>query len=182
MAGSSPILNELLLADHQEVKGLLERFDSLPVADRTRAFWELTSTLVRHEVAEEEVLYPAVRKYVDDGSDLAEPRIEEQSEAEKLLAEMEKALPDGTEFMQMFAKLRDSVLEHAEAEEQLIFPALAGAVDIAEQRHLGERYERAKAMAPTHPHPHAPDTPPANMLVGPVAALVDRVRDAVHTA
>ena len=43
---------------------------------------------------------------------------------------------------------------------------------------LGKRYVKAKEAAPTHPHPHAPDSPPGNVVLGPVAALVDRVRDA----
>jgi hypothetical protein len=32
-------------------------------------------------------------------------------------------------------------------------------------------------MAPTHPHAAAPDKPPFNVMLGPGAALVDRVRD-----
>jgi hypothetical protein len=37
----------------------------------------------------------------------------------------------------------------------------------------------AKKMAPTRPHPAAPDTPPANKLLAPGAGLVDRLRDAL---
>ena len=44
---------------------------------------------------------------------------------------------------------------------------------------LGEKVRRAKAMAPTRPHPAAPDTPPANKLLAPGAGLVDRARDFV---
>jgi hypothetical protein len=44
---------------------------------------------------------------------------------------------------------------------------------------LGEKIRRAKAMAPTRPHPAAPDTPPANKLLAPGAGLVDRARDFV---
>jgi hypothetical protein len=40
----------------------------------------------------------------------------------------------------------------------------------------------AKKVAPTHPHPHAPNSPPGNLAVGPVLALVDRVRDAAQSA
>lgn len=35
----------------------------------------------------------------------------------------------------------------------------------------------AKKMAPTRPHPSAPDTPPGNKLLGPGVGLVDRARD-----
>jgi len=169
-----------LLADHQKAKALLERFDDLPMDRREEGFWDLTLTLVQHEVAEEEILYPAVRRYVDGGDDLAGGRIEEQSAAELLLAEMEHQLPNDTVFMQNFANLRDAVLEHATAEEETVFPELASAVDADELAHLGKLYEKAKASAPTRPHPHAPDTAPGKVIVGPVAAVVDRIRDAIR--
>jgi len=42
---------------------------------------------------------------------------------------------------------------------------------------LGEKMAEAKAMAPTHPHPNAPNTPPGNIVAGPLAAIADKVRD-----
>lgn len=36
-----------------------------------------------------------------------------------------------------------------------------------------------KQMAPTRPHPSAPDGPPGNKIVGSVTGLLDRMRDAV---
>lgn len=39
----------------------------------------------------------------------------------------------------------------------------------------------AEAMAPTHPHPGT-ESAVKNMTLGPVAALVDRTRDAVRKA
>jgi hypothetical protein len=35
----------------------------------------------------------------------------------------------------------------------------------------------AKKLAPTRPHPRAPDTPPGNLLSGTVAAVMDKGRD-----
>lgn len=63
-----------------------------------------------------------------------------------------------------------------------MFPLLRQYEDIDTRRALARRYERALAAAPTHPHPHAPDTPPGNLLLGPIAAVLDRVRDAVRQA
>ena len=48
-----------------------------------------------------------------------------------------------------------------------------------ELRELSEKFHRAKKMAPTRPHPSAPDRPPANKILGPGAGLVDRLRDAL---
>jgi hypothetical protein len=39
--------------------------------------------------------------------------------------------------------------------------------------------QRVKDMAPTRPHPAAPDTPPGDLLLGPVTGLFDRLRDVV---
>jgi hypothetical protein len=38
----------------------------------------------------------------------------------------------------------------------------------------------AESVAPTRPHPGV-ESAPANMLAGPFVAMVDRVRDALHT-
>ena len=183
MSGSGDMHSELvalLLADHQEAKRLLERFGNLPASQRDEAFCELTYELVRHEVAEEEVVYPALRRYADGGDDIADMRIAEQSKAEQLLADMEKAGVESPEFASMFATLKTDVLAHAEAEERTVFPELSTNISADDLRQLGKRYELAKKAAPTHPHPHPPDTPPGNLVLGPVAALVDRVRDAVR--
>lgn len=39
-----------------------------------------------------------------------------------------------------------------------------------------------RQTAPTRPHPSTPNSPAANMLVGPFAAVIDRARDAVRDA
>ena len=38
-----------------------------------------------------------------------------------------------------------------------------------------------KKSAPPQPHPKAPDNPPSNKIVGPMAALVDRIRDEISS-
>ena len=43
---------------------------------------------------------------------------------------------------------------------------------------LGQKFKGEKLAAPNHPHPHAPDSALAQKLVGPVAAFIDRMRDA----
>ena len=47
----------------------------------------------------------------------------------------------------------------------------------ARMKGLGEAFTKAKDKAPTHPHPHAPDTPPGSVIAGAAAAAVDKVRD-----
>lgn len=178
MAGNSVV--DLLMQDHQDVKSSFAAFDS---ADRGKwwdMFQDLVSELVRHEVAEEEIVFPEARKLLANGDAIVDARIAEQSEAEELLSKMEKGGRDEPSFPGHLTQLRNAVLVHAEAEERTIFDPLAHTVDNARLQKLGDRYTKAKRMAPTHPHPHAPDTPPGNIALGPVTALADRVRDAIR--
>ncbi|HVC14438.1 MAG TPA: hemerythrin domain-containing protein [Acidimicrobiales bacterium] len=167
----------LLEEDHRLVERRLDELSSADASTRGELFWKLTNDLVRHEVAEEIVVYPALRQ-LPGGDQVADSRIAEQSEAEEQLAKMEKIDAQSPEFALELATLKSAVLEHAKAEEESAFMMLVGAVPADQRAELGQRYVKAKDAAPTHPHPHAPDTPPGNVVLGPVAALVDRVRDA----
>jgi hemerythrin superfamily protein len=172
----------LLKNDHQAVESLLGRFDDLATGSRDEYLCEVVHTLVGHEVAEELVVYPTIREEGAAGNEVADARVAEQAEAEQLLADMESQDSASGAFTAKFKKLRDSVLAHAATEESTVFPLLETATTVEERKELGARYEKAKDRAPTHPHPHVPDTPPGNKLLGPIAALFDRARDAVHRA
>jgi hemerythrin superfamily protein len=169
---------ELLLVDHEAAKTLFGRFDDVAPIQRAEYFCEVVTELVRHEVAEEQVVYPIIRR-APGGDKEADTRIAEQSSAEELLADMEKLDASSGEFATRFITLRQAVLAHASSEEATIFPLLKETEDDESRRALGGRYEHAKSTAPTHPHPHAPDTPPGNVILGPMAALFDKARDAL---
>jgi hemerythrin superfamily protein len=172
---------ELLLADHHAVEELLNTFDGLPLPERTGLFSTLVLDLVAHEVAEEHVVYPIIR-HAPGGDAEAKERIAEESAAEGLLIGLQKLDIDSPEFTTKFAALRSAVLDHAGAEEATAFPLLTELEDAESRIALGGRYEHAKSVAPTHPHPHAPHSPPGNLVLDPVAALFDRARNAVRGA
>jgi hemerythrin superfamily protein len=173
---------DLLQQDHEAVKDLFGQLASAKPTERRDLFCHLVSDLVGHEVAEEVVVYPAIRSDAPDGEVEVKPRLKEQAEAEEQLAVMEKLDPETEEFSSELRKLHRDVLAHAQAEEENIFPLLRALEDQSTLREMGARYEKAKASAPTHPHPHAPDTPPGNRVLGPVAALFDKARDAAKSA
>lgn len=171
---------DALKQDHRAAEQLLDAFDTPAVARREDWFCNLRESLVRHEVAEEIAVYPAIRHLGDPTVDVINARIEEQAGAERLLSAMEKMDLDSEEFADTFVALKSAVLQHARNEETTVFPAIESHKSFEQRRMMGQRYERAKAAAPTHPHPHAPDTPPGNLVFGPIAALADRIRDAMR--
>lgn len=74
--------------------------------------------------------------------------------------------------------LIENVRHHVEEEECELFPAVREVLKRKALGELGDDMEKAKGVVATHPHPHAPDTPPANILGGLPAAAIDRARDA----
>ncbi len=164
----------LLKQDHRNIRQMFKDMRSEPL--RRDRFQEIVKYIVTHEVAEEEVVYPAVRR-LEGGKAIADERIKEQAMAEEELRDMEKMSTE--EFANELAQLERDVLEHAELEEATAFAMLREQLDTDELMKLGRRYQMAKQAAPTHPHPHAPNTPPGNVFLGPIVALVDNIRDAV---
>ncbi|MER7708463.1 hemerythrin domain-containing protein [Kitasatospora sp. NPDC097605] len=170
-----------LTADHREVAELFDRFRALPPGDdrRRTIVDEFTIELVRHSVAEEQYLYPAVREHVPGGATLADKEIADHAAVERLLKELEGMDATDSRFGPLAERLVSEVTEHIADEEGTLFPALAEACSPERLEELGEQVRTAKKLGPTRPHPSAPDTPPANKLLAPGAGLVDRARDLV---
>jgi len=169
----------LLTQDHEAVKQRFSEFESVPPDVRGELFWRLMDQLVRHEVAEEVVVHPVIRKE-PGAAEIVDARIAEEAEAERLLAHMEKLDATSEEFMGALRGLQAAVLDHAEHEEGEEFPLLLANEENGRLLLLGQKYKGAKLEAPNHPHPHAPDRPPGNKIVGPFAAFFDRIREMAH--
>jgi iron-sulfur cluster repair protein YtfE (RIC family) len=171
---------EALRQDHREVRQIFAQLDTATGEERRDLFQQLVGELVRHEVAEEQILRPVSKR--DAGEEIASARIHEESQAEELLKEMENLDPDSAEFTASLARLHREVENHAQAEETQEFPKVAAKESRERLEQMGKVYEAAKKAAPTRPHPSTPNTPAANMLVGPFAAVLDKTRDAVRDA
>ncbi|MGW7350429.1 hemerythrin domain-containing protein [Streptomyces sp. NPDC054784] len=178
MGHGGTVVDELM-TDHREVEEIFGRIEALPPGDERRKEYvhEATIELMRHSVAEEQHLYPAVREHVTGGADLADREIDDHATAERLMKDLEALDADAPGFDAAVGKLMREVRAHIADEERNLFPRLEGAVSGAYLDELGEKVRRAKKTAPTRPHPSAPSTPPANKLLAPGAGLVDRARD-----
>ncbi|MFI9081906.1 hemerythrin domain-containing protein [Streptomyces sioyaensis] len=170
-----------LTTDHRAVDDLFEQFNDAPPGgeDRKRLVDALTIELVRHSVAEEEYLYPAVREHLDEGDAPADKELADHGRVEKLLHDLQQRKADDLEFDRLVLRLRTEVRAHVDDEENNLFAQLGKGVHPYVLEELGNEVRQAKKNAPTRPHPAAPTTPPANKLLAPGLGLVDRVRDYV---
>ena len=171
----------VLVKDHQEMKEFFRQLEAAATPDERRDIADrLTAEVARHSVAEEMYLYPAARKVLPNGDELIDEELEEHAEVEVLLKKWEGMAGDDPEFMPTFHKIRDGLLHHIDEEEEpKLFPEMKAALSTEEQAELGKKIVKAKKLAPTRPHPAAPDEPPLNKVVGVPTGILDRIRDAM---
>jgi hemerythrin superfamily protein len=169
---------DVLISDHRDVTALIGEIWSVadPMIRR-----DLTDTaiseLVRHAVAEEMYVYPVMRKYLPDGDKAVEHDVEEHKELERTMKQLEAADVSSTEFDAALRHLEALLADHVQDEEGDQFPELRVRVPQEELTELAGKVETAKKLAPTRPHPGAPNSELFHKLVGPGVGLVDRLRD-----
>jgi hypothetical protein len=118
-----------------------------------------------------------VRKRLAGVAMLADEAIEEHQRVKELLAEIDGLDANSAGTKTKVAELERCVQHHVTEEETEVFPALEVRCSAGDLEDLGEKLARSKSMSPTHPH--APATPPGNVVAGPAAAAIGRVRDAI---
>ncbi|MEV7687857.1 hemerythrin domain-containing protein [Streptomyces bungoensis] len=169
---------ELLAHDHRMVEQLFRDYDAAASDRQRRGVVELlVRELSRHAALEEMLLYPLARKVLPDGEREIDEHLSEHMGVKRTLVELDGLGEGDRRADDLVAGLRRELTEHFQEEEVVLMPLLREAVSPEDLDELGELIGRAKRTAPTRPHPHAPDQPPALTLAAPVAAAYDRLRD-----
>lgn len=138
---------------------------------------QVTIELVKHLVAEEAAVYPAVRSKVGDTE--TQRGLVGHAEAEETMKRLESLAPGDPAFDTELASLIREFRKHVDEQEGQLFADLRRIFNVEELVELAGKVEDVKKFAPTRPHPSAPDTPPGGKIPGPVTGLLDRMRDAV---
>lgn len=184
LTGARPDAVEMLTADHRTVEQLFHQFELASTTTAVENQRDLAQRLVRelsvHAAAEEQVLYPALRRHLDDGEQLADDGIAEHAEVKQLLADLDGAQPDDERFFPGFRRVIEVVRAHVAEEEATLLPRLRQAIGQDELYELAEALVAAKRLAPTRPHPHTPARSPGNIVVGATASMADRTRGLIR--
>ena len=167
---------ELLQHDHDEVD---EKFRRFHLSEKDDTKHELAQEIVHdlsvHAAIEEQFFYPLVRMKIDGPT--ADHAIEEHAEVKELLTEVEKHDAGSAEHQEAMEKIIESVRHHVEEEENDVFPVIRSTTDAGTLDRMGDVMAAAKKAVPTHPHPLVPGTATAQLVAGPWATMVDKVRD-----
>lgn len=171
----------LLMRQHGDIRNLFDEVEATEGEERRDAFRRLVRLLAVHETAEEEVVHPFARKGFPGGEQVVKERLAEEKAAKETLAALDELDTDDPKFMPQLLKLRKDVQAHARAEERYEFTHIRRSTDATNLALMARAIKAAESMAPTRPHPGI-QSGAANMALGPVAALMDRTKDAVRKA
>lgn len=173
-------LVDRIVADHRDVEEVFKEIENSDAPPQRHDLVEhAIAELVRHSVAEEEYLYPTARRVLPHGDELANQKLKEHSDVEWAMKQIERTHADDPKYNELVGRMMEDVRRHFEEEERDVLPALRTACDEADLRKLGEKFEHSKRLAPTRPHPSAPNRPPLNKILAPGEGLIDRLRDAL---
>ncbi|MFC7376236.1 hemerythrin domain-containing protein [Brachybacterium sp. GCM10030267] len=169
---------DVLTADHHAMLDLLRQIQGNPDPQERRDTADtVIAEVMRHSVAEEMIVYPAVQKHVPGGDEEVEHDKQEHDELVDVMKQLEDVDASGAEFLDLIKTFEDKLDHHVHDEEDEQFPKLRENIPQGELVEMAEKVEKAKQAAPTRPHPNAPHSELFHKSVGPGVGMVDRLRD-----
>ena len=160
----APDVVELLETDHARIH------DLIAAGDR----WAVVRELSSHLVAEDQLVYPALRRAVNDVDELIDACLDGDHELEEALLAVDKEeVADLDAVAALFSA-------HVQAIETEVFPRMRATIDNERLVALGDSLQEVVRSAPTHPHPHNPDEGAFEVVADAIAAEIDQIRDAYH--
>ena len=172
----------MLKNDHKTVEQLFKRFERAgerAYVEKREIVDRIIEELSVHAAIEEQLFYPVVRATVPETEDIALESLEEHHIVKWVLSELETMTPEDERFNAKVTVLIENVRHHVAEEEAEFFPMVRSDLGRNALSDLGGAMAAARKVAPTHPHPRSPDTPPGNLVVGTAAGVADRIGDTV---
>lgn len=157
---------DVLTEDHRTIGHLLDLLDAeeRPAEART-LFLQIVGEVAAHELAEQRVVYPALRAAAPDADADAAGRLAEHEEVNELLAEMRQLSPAASGFAKRASALILELRAHCAAEEESVFDRLRALFGRGELVAMAERVRAVKRCAPAFPEPERAVRVPTETLV-----------------
>lgn len=155
----------VLTRQHNKIRALLKRLSAIPghkqggtaedLSQRKSIVDMITVRLSQHEAAEEELLWPRVRKALPDGDHWADGALAQEQEGKKTLTALGRLGPDTGEFDSLVEQLEAQCRKHVAYEYQ-VFLLLREAMPDEAREKLGQRILTAQKRAPRKRAAHKP--------------------------
>ncbi len=175
-AGQQDVV-DVLSTDHREALELVEQIPTADPGTRRDLADTVIAELMRHSVAEEMYVYPAMREHLPEGDAAVQHDIEEHQELVEQMKALESLDSADPRFLEVLGQLEEVLRDHVQDEETEQFPQLRARIPREKLVEMAAKVEAAKKVAPTRPHPGAPHNQLFHKLAGPGVGMVDRMRD-----
>ena len=167
--------------DHREVDSLFRQFQTGSADFRTEVLRKIVKELSVHAAVEEQVVYPAMRRYLPDGDAKVEESIADHQAMKEILKSLDGADADDEGVSRSVQMLMADMRSHVQEEEHALLPILRKNMPPVQYTEMAAAMNAARKGAPTRPHPNAPaSNGPAAAVAGAAASIIDKARDAVR--
>jgi hemerythrin superfamily protein len=140
---------DLLIADHNRVRGLFTRFKAAEEAKDDALMAELAGKIFDdlevHTTIEEEIFYPDVHDANEEISEVVDEGLQEHHVVKVLMDELTQLEPGADEWVAKMSVMIENVEHHAEEEEKEMFPPVRSRLSEDHLEAVGQRLEARKA-------------------------------------
>lgn len=170
-----------LIEEHEQIHVLFDALVVAPDDEKPRLLRELVGAIVKHEVAEQVVVYPAARRAGATGRQVVESRLEEQFGLDTKLHRLEHLGIGSEAFYALLLDVERDVHLHTKYEERTLLEPLRLAVPPEQLVALAKQYEIVRAAAPAHPYPDGDVSPNSTRarVRGGLLSVLRGVRDSL---
>jgi len=135
-------VQDIIRMDHAKVTTLFTELNGTEDPQKIQEYFgQLYKDLTAHAIAEEEVVYPAIRPYYAETQEL----YDEQSEMKALLEEIKAMAPSSSEFKVKANQLKNVVMDHVRQEENDVFAKIRANFSDQQSEQLATQFKSAKS-------------------------------------
>ncbi|MBD2102918.1 hemerythrin domain-containing protein [Leptolyngbya sp. FACHB-261] len=136
-------IQDVIRLDHNKVNTLFAEVEATDDPQKLQEYFgQIYKDLTAHSIAEEQVVYPAVRPYYSNTQEL----YDEQAELKQLLESTRSLSPSSSEFKNQIRRIRDMVMDHVRQEESEMFAKIRDNFSTEQSEQMATRFKQAKSQ------------------------------------
>ena len=137
----------LIKDDHQKLESVFKKLESAEPAEIKDLLQQVARLLIPHSKAEEQVVYPAIKRIVPSEESDVDDGLAEHQHVEKTLTQLLASDPEAPGVDGLIAAMIGEVRHHVEEEEEEILPAFSEVANNQQLSELGREFTEAKERA-----------------------------------
>ncbi|MCU0568802.1 MAG: hemerythrin domain-containing protein [Oculatellaceae cyanobacterium Prado106] len=137
-------IQDIIRMDHNKVNMLFMQIEGTEDPQKIQEYFgQIYRDLNAHSIAEEQVVYPAVRPFY--GEHDTQELYDEQSEMKVLMDSIKAMSPASPDYKNQVRRLKDIVMDHVRQEESTMFAAIRNNCSSDQQEQLATQFKTAKS-------------------------------------